>query len=82
MFLLPILRLAQSSQLATVVYQLSIYDGAFSNRLTYISTADPAEYASITASYTGDLDLAEKKENLLPAHFESHPNRAALTPAD
>ena len=57
-----ILRPAQPSQLATVAYQPSIYDGAFSNCLAYISVADPTEYASITASYTGGLDLAGKKK--------------------
>jgi hypothetical protein len=62
MFLLPILRPTQPSQLATVAYQPSIYDSAFSNCLAYISTAGPAEYASITASYTGGLDWAGIKE--------------------
>ena len=62
MFLLPILQPAQPSQLATVAYQPSIYDGAISNRLAYFSTADPAEYASITASYTRGLDLAGKNK--------------------
>ena len=80
--LLPILQLTQPSQLTTIAYQPNIYDGAFSNCLARILTADPAEYASITASYTGGLDFAgKKKQNLLPAHFEPHPNRAALTPA-
>lgn len=39
-------------------YQPNIYDGAYSNCLGYLSTADPSGYANITASYTGSIDLA------------------------
>jgi hypothetical protein len=39
-------------------YQPNIYDGAYSNCLGYLSTADPSAYANITASHTGSIDLA------------------------
>jgi hypothetical protein len=39
-------------------YQPNLYDGAYSNCLGYLSTADPSGYDSITASHTGSIDLA------------------------
>ena len=43
---------------ANGTYQPSSYDGALSTCLAYLSVAAPADYASITSSYSGSVEMA------------------------